>query len=101
LTGLPCAGLAVTNIPPALDDRGRIYVLASNSKTLSPKYNLGFTRKSAHQFFHTPSMILFNLAYFVTLREEPVDQYEPVETGYQSMQLAVEGSKAQTKRHCK
>jgi hypothetical protein len=65
---------------------------------LLPKINLGFTRKSAHQFFHTPSMVLSDdLAYFVYLREEPVDPCEPVETGYQSMQLVVEGPKHQTK----
>jgi hypothetical protein len=38
-----------------------------------------------------------DLAYFVYLREEPVDPCEPVETGYRSMQLAVEGPKTQTK----
>jgi hypothetical protein len=47
-------------------------------------------------------MVLSNdLAYFVYLREEPIDPCEPVETGYRSMQLAVERPETQTKRHSK
>jgi hypothetical protein len=43
-------------------------------------------------------MVLSNdLAYFVYLREEPVDLCEPVDTCYRSMHLAVEGPKTQTK----